>query len=176
MSTTEVRFCTSADWNSLIKLRLGRKTHAGNRLTTFTTAPITAVSGKYLLSPNILVGAWVDGVLAAYICAYSHKDFWVLDLMISAGDPKPLRDCLSFCLEHYESYGIKQFYYAFPEKWARAYKSFWKDGSPALRSYKIEDVCTLDSNTIAEDPFIWKHIIHEVVLPVPFLIRRSYVG
>jgi hypothetical protein len=175
MSTSEVRYCNAADWPAMIKLRMGRKTHAGNHVTAFTTAPISHVSGKYLLHPNIVVGAWLDGRLAAYICAYAHKDFWVLDLMISSGDPKPLRDCLNFCLEHYEAYGIKQFYYAFPKKWARAYKSFWKEGIPRLQPYIVEDVHFIEANTVVEDPFIWKHIVHEMVLPVPFLLRRSYV-
>jgi hypothetical protein len=80
---------------------------------------------------------------------------------------------LDACLEHYEARGVNQFYYAFPQKWARAYRSFWKAGVPRLRKYVIEDITVIDSHKVNADPFIWNHILHQVVVPVAFLLRRS---
>jgi hypothetical protein len=130
----------------------------------------------------LAVGAFDNEQLIAYICAY-HDDeahdvhgqqFWTLDLMISTGEPQRLRDCLQHCLEYYENRGVNQFYYAFPEKWARAYRSFWKAGTPNLRRYVIEDQCVIQPRQRPADQFVWEHILHEYIVPVPFLLRRSY--
>lgn len=179
MSTQEtnvvVRRCLASDWRSMVRLRMSRSTHAGAAVSAFTSNPINMVHTRYQQEPNLAVGCWVDNKLVAYICAYVHDDYWVLDLMISSGDPKQLHLCLEFCLQEFEERGIRQFYYAFPQKWARAYRSFWKDGCPTLRKYTIEDRCVIPARKVSPDPFIWEHILHECVVPVPFLLRRSYV-
>lgn len=175
MSEPEVRLCTKDDLAAMARLRMMQKTHAGARVTEFASVPITHIPQKYLMKQNAAVGYFEDGKLKSFICASSSGDFWVLDLMISSGDPKTLRLCLQKCLELFEERGITQFYYAFPEKWARAYRSFWKDGSPLLRRYTIEDVAVIEARKRPNDPFLWEHILKEVVVPVPFLVRRSYV-
>jgi hypothetical protein len=170
-----VRKCVPEDWRSMSRLRASRTTHAGVAVSTFTSNPLTTVSDRFKQEPHVAIGCWEDAKLVAFICCYSDEDFWVLDLMVSNGDPSKLQQCLDKCLEHYESRGITQFYYAFPQKWARAYRSFWKAGAPLLRKYTIEDRCVIEARKRPIDPFIWEHILHEIVVPVPFLLRRSYV-
>ncbi len=169
-----VRLCDVSDWPRMCRLRLGRRTHAGAPVDTFSSVAIGTIHPRYLSAPNIAVGCWVDDKLEAFICASGYPEFWVLDLMISNGDPKYLRACLEYCLQHYESHGVAQFYYAFPQKWARAYRSFWREGAESLRKYTIEDCKVIEPYAIPDD-FVWEHILHQIVVPVPFLLRRSYV-
>ena len=171
-----IRPCVASNWREMVRLRMSRHTHAGVSITEFSNNPINFVHKMYQSEPHIAVGCWgEDGKLASYICAFGGNDFWVLDLMISSGDPKQLYGCLDYCLEHFEAKGITQFYYAFPQKWARAYKSFWKEGVPRLRKYTIADINVIEAKKIPNDPWIWQNVLHEVVVPVPFLLRRSYV-
>lgn len=171
-----IRRCTPEDWRSMARLRMARNTHAGSRVSEFTSNPISSVSTRYQHDPHMAMGCWQDGVIAAYICAYAGADYWVLDLMISSGDPKQLQACLEQLLQEFEAKGKYQFWYAFPEKWARAYRSFWKSGAPSLRKYTIEDVAVIPARKKVDDQFIWNNILHECVVPVPLLLRRSYVA
>lgn len=171
-----IRRCEPSDWRAMSRLRMARSTHAGHQVSAFTSNPLANVNTRYQLYPNIAVGCWQDGVLASYICAYSQTDFWVLDLMISNGDPRQLQNCLEYLLQEFESRNIYQFWYAFPEKWARAYRSFWKSGAPSLRKYTIKDCLILEARKIPTDDFAWKHILHECVVPVNLLLRKSYVA
>ena len=158
------------------KLRASKTTHAGAAVTAVTTAPLISVHARYQQDPHYAVGKFDGDKLKAFICAYSHADFWVLDLMVADGDPKELRECLSACLKHYESLKVTKFYYAFPAKWARAYRSFWRDGAADLRKYTIEDVCVVEPYKKLADPLLWEHVMHETVLAIPLMIRRSYVA
>jgi len=168
-----IRLLTSADWSAMSRLRITRRTHGGVPVSKFSFNPVTSVHPRYQVAPHLAVGSFGEN---AFICAYTGgPEFWVLDLMVSGGDPKPLRSCLQFCLDHYETRGVFQFYYAFPEKWARSYRSFWKDGVEELRKYKIEDVRVIEANKVCSDEFTWNHVLHQSVVPVPFLLRRSYV-
>lgn len=170
-----VRTCLPSDWRAMTRLRMSRTTHAGASVSAFTSNPINSVHTRYQQPPHMAVGCWEQDKLVSYICAFVGTDYWVLDLMISSGNPKQLYSCLDFCLQEFESRNIKQFYYAFPQKWARSYRSFWKDGCPTLRKYTIEDITVIEARKIPTDPFIWNNILHECVVPVPFLLRRSYV-
>ena len=93
--------------------------------------------------------------------------------MVSRGDASALQQILERCLQYHESKGINQFYYAFPTKWARAYRSFWRDGTPSLRKYRIEDLCIIEANKVPSDTMIWDHIVHQVIVPVDLTLRRS---
>ena len=161
------------DWRRMSRLRMTRHTHAGAPVSTFASNPITNIDIRYQRDPHLAMGAFDGHTLKAFICCYQHQDFWVLDLMVSDGDPSWLQLALDACLEHYEARGVNQFYYAFPQKWARAYRSFWKAGVPRLRKYVIEDITVIDSHKVNADPFIWNHILHQVVVPVAFALRRS---
>lgn len=173
MSTT--RILQPSDWTAMGRLRVRCSTHAGGRVSQFTSAPFTNVPDSYKTRPNLAVGHFNDeGKLSAFICCYSNDGFWVLDLMVSSGNPKELHYCLDQCLAHYESVGIYQFFYAFPEKWARAYRSFWREGVDRLKKYTIEDVSIIEANK-RSDPWIWEHVMHEYVAPVSLLLRKSYV-
>lgn len=174
--STIIRRCLASDWRSMARLRMACHTHAGHAVSTFTSASIAVVDARYQQTPHLAVGLWQDDVLQCYICAYAHQDFWTLDLMIASGDPKQLQAVLQAVLVHFESIGVTQFWYAFPAKWARAYRSFWKRGAPALRKYTIEDIDTIQPYRVPTDAWIWEHILHRVVVPVPFLLRRSYVA
>lgn len=158
------------------RLRMSKDTHVGAQVSRFSTSPIMFVPPKYQHAPNIAFGLFDDdNKLKAYICAYSAADFWVLDLMVSSGDPKDLHSCLDACLVHYESMGITQFFYAFPQKWARAYRSFWKSGIERLRAYTISDICVIEELKVPADPWVWEHILHNIVVQVPLLLRRSKI-
>lgn len=135
---------------------------------------MATLNARYQVDPHYAVGNFEDDKLVAYICCYQAEDFWVLDLMISDGRPTNLHPCLDACLEHYEARGVTQFYYAFPQKWARAYKSFWRDSVPRLRKYTIEDKQVIEANRKPEQ-WIWEHVMHEYIAPVPLLLRRSHV-
>lgn len=167
-----IRALTADDWRAMARLRHARDTHAGASVDSFTFAPITSVNTRYQVAPHFVVGAFADGDLKAFICAYGGADFWVLDLMV-CDELDQLHPCLQRCLEHYEAAGIQQFFYAFPKKWARAYRSFWRDSTPALRRYRIEDIGAIDPYKVPTDAWIWEHILHETVVPVPLLLRRS---
>lgn len=168
-----VRRLTADDWRSMRRLRMTRHTHAGAPISTFASNPITHIDTRYQFDPHLVMGTFDGATLKAFICCYQHDDFWVLDLMVSDGEPEHLQKALDKCLEHYEERGVNQFYYAFPQKWARAYRSFWKAGIPRLRKYQIEDISVIDSHKVSTDPFVWNHILHQVVVPVAFLLRRS---
>jgi hypothetical protein len=145
-------------------------------VATFTSQAILTVDPMYQQKPHLAVGCFEEDKLRSYICCGAAGDAWVLDLMVSAQDnPRALRDCLETCLAHYESQGVRQFYYAFPNKWARAYRTFWREGAPLLRRYTIEDRCIIEANKKPTDAWIWKHVLHETVVPVDFLLRRSYL-
>lgn len=160
----------------MARLRMARNTHAGHQVSAFASNPISSVSTRYQHDPHMAMGCWEDGVLSAYICAYAEADFWVLDLMISSGDPKQLQACLEQLLQEFEARGVYQFWYVFPEKWARAYRSFWKSGCVSLRKYTIEDVEVVAARKRPASTFVWQHVLHECVVPVSLLLRRSYVA
>lgn len=178
-----VRRLGADDWRQMGRLRATRSNHGGAHVSAFSSNPLSSVATHYQHLPMLAVGAFSGQQLEAYICAYHDalaedehgEPFWTLDLMISNGDPDRLRACLQACLEHYEQQGVNQFYYAFPEKWARAYRSFWKAGTPSLRKYVIEDICVIQPRQRPQSQFIWEHVLHEYIVPVPFLLRRSYV-
>ncbi len=172
---SEIRILGAEDWRSMQRLRMSRPTHAGARVSTFTSNPLHTVNPVYKNRPHLAVGLFEEGKLESFICCFAKDDYWILDLMIASGDPKTLRECLEFCLNHYEAQGVFQFYYAFPNKWARTYRSFWKDGSPTLRKYTIEDKYIIEPNKIPTDKWVWETILHSTVVPVEFLVRRSYV-
>ncbi len=170
-----IRELVASDWPRMARLRAGRKTHAGAPVESFSSVPITWVDTRYQTAPCWAVGCFVDQKLVAYICAYSYpgSKFWVLDLMISSGDPSNLHACLDACLERYEALGVNEFYYAFPEKWARAYKNYWRESIPRLQRYVIEDILVIPPRAIPQEDWIWEHILHNTVVPVGFLLRRS---
>ena len=175
----EIRLCTEKDWRAMTRLRMSRPTHAGAEVSRFASNPINMVDTRYQFEPNLAVGMFIDNKLEAYICCYSLPTLWVLDLMVSSAkgtQAKALHRLLNTCLDIYEQRNITEFWYAFPNKWARAYRSFWKQSTPLLRKYTIEDVCIIAENRIPADPFIWEEILHQCVVPVPFLLRRSYVA
>lgn len=155
------------------KLRASKPHHAGADVSLFTNSPLSKISNKYMYLPNLCVGNF-SPELSAYICTICQDDFWLLDLMVSDHDPKHLYPCLESCLIYYESIGIKQFYYAFPSKWARAYQSFWKQGVPSLKKYTIEDIELVKANKKTNTDFIWKNVMNCYVSPVSLLIRKSY--
>lgn len=171
----QVRELTEPDWPEMCRLRAVRKTHAGAPASTFTSSAITTVSDRYLERPSTAVGAFNGDTLRAYICAYAPENlgFWVLDLMVS-DNARAIHPCLEWCLNHYEALGVNQFYYAFPAKWSTAYNTFWRDSVPPLRKYTIEDVSSIKARRIP-DPWTWQHILHECLVPVDFLLRRSFV-
>lgn len=170
-----IRELAASDWKAMARLRHTRQTHAGASIDAFTFSPLTEVSTRYRARPNLAIG-WFDeddkDGLRAYICASATDDFWVLDLMVS-DDLARLPVCLARCLEHFEAQQIFQFYYAFPQKWARAYKSFWRDEIPRLATYAIDDIAVLEPYKIPTQRWIWRDVLHETVVPVPLLLRRS---
>jgi len=169
-----IRTLDTSDLWTMKLLRLQRKNHAGFSVDAFTNTPLLEINTRYFKHPNLAVGyVDEDAKLKAFICAYSAEDFWVLDLMISDGDPKHLQECLEHCLQVFESRDIKKFYYAFPQKWARAYRSFWKDGALTLKKYTISDICVLEAYKIPSEHWIWEHVLHNIVIPVPLLLRLS---
>ena len=170
-----IRQLTPADWRAAIRLRAQCQTHAGASVTEFTSTPIITLNTKYQYAPHYAVGNFNQaGKLIAYMCCYSTEDFWVLDLMISSVKPTDLHECLDACLNHYEALGITQFYYAFPQKWARAYRSFWRNKVERLRKYTISDEIIIEANR-RPTQWIWEHVMHEYIAPVNLLLRRSYV-
>jgi len=169
-----IRPLTADDWQAMAHLRHTRHTHAGASVDSFTFTPITSVNTRYQVAPHFVVGAFAHDDLKAFMCAYAGGDFWVLDLMV-CDELRQLHPCLERCLEHYEAMGIGQFFYAFPKKWAKAYRLFWRASVPALRRYRIEDVGEIDPYKVPTDPWIWEHILHETVVPVPLLLRRSHL-
>jgi hypothetical protein len=172
-----VRVLKATDWLSMGRLRLGQSRHAGTPVSQFTSNPLATVSPVYQEDPHRAVGHFdKDGVLDSFVCAFAGEGFWVLDLMVSDENPRNLRVCLEHLLQFYESRGAYQFYYAFPLKWARAYRSFWKDGSETLRKYTIEDVTVIQPNRVPQDPWIWENVLHEIVIPTSLLVRRSFVS
>lgn len=170
-----VRKLEASDWKAMTRLRMARKTHAGAQINEFTSNLINFVHDRYQQAPNLAAGLFEDNTLKAYICAYGQPKYWVLDLMISSGDPTQLHHCLDFCLAHYEAQGAPCFYYAFPQKWARAYKSFWRESIPRLQKYTIEDIMIIEKNKIPKDEWVWNNVLHEQIVPVSFLLRKSYV-
>lgn len=155
------------------RLRASRSTHAGASVTTTSHSPMLGINTKYQQEPNIAVGAFADGELQAFICGYGQPEFWVLDLMVSSGTPADLHQCLDQCLMYYEDRGVFCFYYAFPQKWARAYRSFWRSSIPRLQKYVISDVQVIEPRKKVADPWIWEHIMHQTVVKVPLLLRKS---
>jgi hypothetical protein len=169
----EVRRLGPADWTDMLMLRFTRPTHAGEQLETFTTNPLIQVSPKYQADPHLAIGAFDNGKLVSYICCHVGEDYWVLDLMISDTKPQNLRVCLQACLKELEARGIYKFYYAFPKKWARAYRSFWKDGSEALRKYVITDIAEVVPYKIPTNKWVWENVLYKVIVPANLLIRES---
>lgn len=155
------------------RLRAAAGTHAGVSVQTLTTAPLTYVGAQYQTEPHVAYGCFQEDRLVAFICCWATPEFWVLDLMVSSGEPRALQVCLEQCLQHYEALGIFQFYYAFPEKWARAYRSFWRSGAPSLRKYVIEDIERIEPNKRPINPMVWADILHEQIVKIPLLLRRS---
>lgn len=171
-----IRQLLPADWRAAGRLRAGRHTHAGAAVSEFTSTPMASLSPRYQHAPHAAFGSFDEqGKLTAYICCYAADDFWVLDLTISSGKPTELHACLDACLAHYEAQGVMKFYYAFPQKWARAYRSFWRNGIERLQKYTIKDIQVIEANKRPPEPWIWEHIMHEYIAPVPLLLRQSYV-
>jgi hypothetical protein len=172
----EVRPCTEDDVWSMQLLRLKQTRHVGGSISRFTTNLLIQVETKFLEYPHYTVGTWCDGKLVGYIVA-EHVDgnAWVLNLMIGGGDAETLQMALDKCLELMEAKGITTFYYAFPQKWARLYKSFWKSGCLRLRKYTIQDVDKVSPGAIPKDTWVWENVMHKYVSPMPLLIRKSFV-
>ena len=167
------RKLTQDDWSEMARLRFKHHTHAGESIKAFTAKPITFISNKYLTDPHFAIGSFINDQLVSYICANVEDDYWVLDLMISNFDPTTLQYCLNSCIQEMENRGIFKFYYAFPKKWARSYKSFWKDGSELLKKYVVTDIGEVESDKIPKDKWIWENIIYKVIVPAKLLIRCS---
>jgi len=163
----------AADWPAMQRLRFQRHSHAGFSLDSFTSAPLLSINTRYQSEPNLVIGWEEAGTLKAFICAYGTDTFWVLDLMVSDGEAKHLQACLEECLRYYEARGVQKFYYAFPKKWAKAYKTFWKEGAPSLRKYVISDIGIIDAYVVPSEHWIWEHVLHKIVIPVPLLLRMS---
>ena len=177
MLMNDVRRLTVTDWRDMGRLRMERQTHAGVSVTTLTNSPLMTIDTRYQHEPHLAVGYFEDKKLQSFICAHCipDKECWVLDLMIASGDPRSLHVCLDYCLEHYEAQAINMFYYAFPAKWERAYRSFWRNSVPRLKRYVQTGGTLLHPYIIPKDEFVWESILHQVVVPVPLLLKTSYL-
>ena len=176
-STYSVRVCNDSDVYEMQILRLRQTRHVGGSISRFTTSLLIQVETVFLEEPHYTVGAWVDNKLVGYIVAERTLDnSWVLNLMIGGGDAAALQQALEKCLELMEAQGVHSFYYAFPQKWARLYKSFWKNGCTRLRKYTISEIEVVPPGKMAKDPWVWKNVMHEYVSPMPLLIRKSFVA
>lgn len=176
LSMSVVKKLDSTHWIKMGRLRSKHNRHAGGDVQKYTSVPLMFINDRYKSYPNCAYGYFDDNdQLKAFLCAYSFEDFWVVDLMVSSESPKHLQECLKACILEFESRGIYKFYYAFPAKWARAYKSFWRDSVDELKKYKIEDLCILEAKKRPNENWIWEHILHEFIMPVNLLLRLSYV-
>jgi hypothetical protein len=174
--STIVRPCVQSDLTQMQLLRSKQTKHAGGSVDNINySGLLTQVNLESLCKPNITVGVWVDDKLQCYIVGDStDKDAWVLSLMIGGGSIKHLHMALDYCLEYMESQNCFEFYYAFPEKWARMYRSFWKSGVDRLRKYQITDLAVVKENVMPNiDRWVWENVLKEYLPAAPLLIRKS---
>lgn len=157
-------------------LRLNQLRHVGGSLDKFTSQLLIHVDLKFLDEPHCTVGVWSDLGLESYIVAEHTKDsYWVLNLMVGGGDSGALHIALDKCLELMEAKGITSFYYAFPQKWSRLYRSFWKSGVDRLRKYTIEDIELIAPGARPVNNWVWDNVMHNNISPMPILARKSFV-
>ena len=178
MSTTSdehrvVRMCGVQDMAAMQLLRLRQTRHAGGDTSEYTSQILMSVAPMYFRPPHFAIGAWADNKLVGYICAEVHAEFWNLDLMIGGGDAEALRACLDRCLEVMEDQGVFEFYYAFPKKWGRLYRSFWKSGVVRLRKYVVTDIVDIPKCKRPADEFVWKEVVKQYMSPVNLTVRKS---
>lgn len=174
-----IRQLISSDWLEMGRLRMSKATHAGNAIASLTNTPISFVDQRYQNQPHSAWGLFNEQQqLQAFICCYvvEADKAWVLDLMVSRGNPNHLRQLLDHCLQYHEQQkGITQFYYAFPIKWARAYRTFWRETSPTLQRYAIQDLETIEARRIPRNKWIWDHVLHMTVIQFDLMVRRSFI-
>lgn len=156
------------------RLRMSKPKHAGFDVSQYTSSLLLHINPRYFKSPHFAVGSFtVSGKLDSFILCHTAADFWVLDLMVNSTSVDTLKDCLAECIAYYERQNIFKFYYAFPQKWQRAYRSIWREHVPALQKYTVNDLWVLPANRRPPQDWIWQDILHEIVVPVPLLLRCS---
>ncbi len=183
-SSLVIRRLGPPDRDDVERLRLSRATVMGQPTGQVWSVPrfLGVDFDAYLCDSQryVALGTFYEGQLTSYIMAIFEPKAWYVQYINSAtrkdvsGPHMGGIAVMTDWMIHYaESRGIYEFWYALPNRYAKAHARVWRRLIPSLRPYHREDMVLVPRLTRPADEAIWKLLMSSTISQFDMLVRKN---